>query len=97
LKRKRTILMALILTFVLATLATAELYQYTDKNGVLVLTDKPAAGSNAGEVKMKNDRVFRSAPRRFEPSSQSSSAPVEEQRRKRDYSDVNVVMYMTSW
>ncbi|HET7318476.1 MAG TPA: DUF4124 domain-containing protein [Nitrospirota bacterium] len=96
-KKKRIILIVPILTSVLVTLATAKMYQYTDKNGVIVITDNPAAGSNAGEVKMKNDRVFRSAPRRSEPAPPADSAPAEEQRRKRGYSDVNVVMYMTSW
>lgn len=73
------------------------MYQYTDKNGNLVFTDRPPTGSNADEVKLNNDRVFKSAPRRYEPSTSTPSAPVEEERRKRDYSDVNVIMYMTSW
>ena len=93
----RIILSVLALTFSLDTLATAQMYQYTDKNGNLVLTDSPPAGSKAGEVKMNDDRVFRSAPRRFGPSSPGTSTPAEEQRRKRDYSEVSAIMYMTNW
>lgn len=87
----------LALTVALVNLATAQMYQYTDRNGNVVFTDGPSAGSNAGEVKLNNDRVFRSAPRRYEPSPPTTTAPVEEQRRKRDYSNMNAIMYMTSW
>jgi Domain of unknown function (DUF4124) len=94
---KRIILAALALTIALVSPVTAQMYQYTDKNGHVVFTDRPPVGSNAGEVKLNSDRVSRSAPRRYEPSPPTTSAPVEEQRRKRDYGDVSVVMYMTSW
>ena len=95
--RRRSILSILALMFTFVVPAAAQMYQYTDKNGNVVFTDQPPAGSNAGEVKLKNDRVFRSAPRRYEPSPPTTSASVEERRRKRDYSDVSAVMYMTSW
>lgn len=93
----RIILSVLALTFSLDTFATAQMYQYADKNGNVVFTDSPPAGSQAGEVKMNDDRVFRSAPRRAGPSSPATFTPAGEQRRKRDYSEVNAIMYMTSW
>ena len=95
--RTRIILSVLALAFSLDTLATAQIYQYTDKNGNVVFTDRPPAESKAGEVKLNDDRVFRSAPRRAGSSSPATSTPAEEQRRKRDYSEVNAIMYMTNW
>jgi hypothetical protein len=81
----------------LNTVALAQMYQYTDNNGNVIFTDKPPAGSNAGELKLNDDRLFRSAPRRYEAAPRITAAPVEETRRKRDYSDVTVMLYMTSW
>jgi hypothetical protein len=95
--RKRIILSGLAMTFALGAPALAQMYHYTDKNGNTVITDQPPAGSNAGEVRLDDERVFRSAPRRAEPFSRTTAAPIGEQRRKRDYSDVSVIMYMTSW
>jgi len=97
LNRRRIILSMLALMFALAVPTTAQMYQYTDKNGNVVFTDSPPAGSNAGEIKLNNDRMFRSAPRRYEPAAPMTVTPGEEQRRKRDYSDVNAIMYMTNW
>src|SRR5512141_294380 len=95
--RGRIALFILALSLTLFSAATAQMYQYTDKNGNVVFTDNPPAGSNTGEVKMNNDRMFKSAPRRSDTSSRASVAPAEEQKRKRDNSDISVDMYMTSW
>ncbi len=82
--------------FACAIVAHAQMYQYTDKNGNVVFTDRPPDGSGASEVKLKDNRLFKSAPRRYEPS-QTTAVPAEEPKRKRDISDVSVIMYMTSW
>ena len=95
--RTGIILFVLALTFSLDTFATAQMYQYTDKNGNVVFTDELPAGSKADEVKINDDRVFRSAPRRAGSSFPATAAPAEVQRGKRDYREVNAIMYTTNW
>lgn len=88
---------------VLATQAEGQIYQYTDKKGDVVFTDKPPQGSDAKEKQLKDDGIFWSSPQE-EPgpspggsSPAASSVPASEQKRKRSYSDVTVVMYTTDW
>lgn len=38
--------------------AWAQFYQYTDKNGNIVFTDKQPAGTNAKEKQLKDDGIF---------------------------------------
>ncbi len=80
--------------------AFAQIYEWTDKQGNRVFSDVPTAGAEAREVKGGSDKIFRSRAGSAPPkgdSNGSSQNPSGEKKRKRAYSDVNVVMYTTSW
>lgn len=82
--------------------ASAEIYQYTDKNGTIVYSDNPPVGSDAKKKQLKDDGIFWSSPQ-DEPEpyrgekSAASPVPESQKKRTRDYSDATVVMYMTDW
>lgn len=81
--------------------AWGQIYQYTDKNGVVIITDKPPAGSNAKEKRFKEGGVYwgnqsESDYPSYKENKQASSAPAREERKK-DYGRVTAVMYMTDW
>jgi glutaredoxin len=82
--------------------ASAEMYEYTDKNGNVVYSDQPPAGANAKEKKLKDNGVYWSNKSQAEYPSDEDSREVSttqgaEQKLARDYSRVTVVMYMTDW
>jgi glutaredoxin len=91
-----------ILVFLLCGILSdvwAQLYQYTDKHGNVVFTDKPPAGSDAKEKRLKDDGLFWSNMSEADyPSHRDSGKvpPVREEKR-RDYSKETAVMYMTDW
>ncbi len=84
--------------------AFAQFYQYTDKNGNVVITDSPPSGAEAREKKVTGERVHRSAsarpetdPSALEKKDDQNRDAQEGDKPKKDYSRVNVVMYMTDW
>ncbi len=80
--------------------AFAQIYELTDKNGNRVFSDSPQAGADAREVKGGADKIFRSGAGSAPHKDNSNSGPPNsssEEKRKRSYGDVNVVMYTTSW
>lgn len=82
--------------------AFGQFYQYTDKNGNTVFTDKPPVGSGAREKRLKEDGIYRSNRGdadypAFENKDSSHTPPRAKEERKRDYSRVTVIMYMTDW
>lgn len=103
-RRYRDIL-PLVTIFVVAfsTLAYGQLYQYTDKNGNVVFSDAPPAGTNAQEKHVKEDGIYWSAPRKEQEqgirdvSAAAQPEAMPEKKLTRDFSNVTVVMYMTSW
>jgi glutaredoxin len=82
---------------------SAEIYQYTDKKGNIVYSDNPPQGSDAKKKQLKDDGIFWSSPQdepepyRGGKSAAGSPVPESEKKRKRDYGDATVVMYMTDW
>jgi hypothetical protein len=82
--------------------AFAQFYQYTDKNGNVVITDSPPAGAEAREKKVDGGRVHRStgsetADPALDRKDDPGRAAHGEDRPKKNYNRVNVVMYMTDW
>ena len=82
----------------------AEIYQYTDKKGNIVYSDSPPQGSDAKKKQLKDDGIFWSSPqdepepyRGGKNAAVSPPVPESEKKRKRDYTDATVVMYMTDW
>ena len=79
----------------------AELYQYTDRNGNIVFTDKPPAGANAREKQLRDDGINWSSQREADHSRSDRVADpggkMPEEQRKADYSAVKVELYMTDW
>ncbi len=100
---KFSIFIALIFT-VSAFLPEAwgQMYQYTDKDGNVVFSDKPHAGADAKEKQLKEDGVYWSNKSESDYPShkngkEAPSTPTREDKRNRDYGRVTVVMYMTDW
>jgi len=95
--------MILCLFLALTTVAEAQIYQYTDKNGNVVFTDAPPAKSNAKETRMKEEGVYWSAPRKEQEqttrgiNTATSPGSMPERKQTPGYGGVTVEMYMTSW
>lgn len=82
--------------------ASGQMYQYTDKDGNVVFSDKPPAGSDAKEKQFK-DSVYYSAPRREADLHRRGSDPLppgpagQKRKSERDYGNVTVILYKTAW
>ena len=86
--------------FLFSITASAQIYQWTDKDGKVRFSDSPPSGLEAKEVKGGSDRIFRS---------RSGSAPLvndksthtgdqsREPKRTRLFGDIDVIMYSTPW
>jgi hypothetical protein len=79
--------------------AFAQFYQYTDRNGNVVITDTPPAGADAREKKVGDGVVYRSTGPEQDHGQQDvpPGSSREEEQPKKDYSRVAVAMYMTDW
>jgi len=82
--------------------AFAQFYQYTDKNGDVVITDNPPSGAEAREKKVSGERIHTSTrPEKYSPAVEKKDDPGRasrgEEPPKKNYNRVNVVMYMTDW
>jgi glutaredoxin len=80
--------------------AFGQFYEYKDKNGNTVITNSPPSEADYQEKQINEERVYRS--NRSEKDypvykDASRSKPQPEEQRKKDYSRVSVVMYMTDW
>ncbi len=89
-------------TLDLSSEAWGQIYQYTDKNGNVVFSDKPPADADAKEKKLKDDGVYWSNRSEadypsYKDDKEAPSTSAREEKRTRDYSRVTVVMYMTDW
>jgi glutaredoxin len=102
-KRNCSIFFVLLcIVIALAASAQAQLYQYTDKNGNIVFTDRPPSGSDAKKKQM-NDDVYWSAPQREQEQATRGNSSTQSQKESidkkhaSDYGSVTAEMYMTSW
>ncbi len=92
----------IIMTAFLLPEARGQLYQYTDKNGNIIFTDKPPDGVPVKEKQLNDDGVYWSNQietdySSYKDSGESQSSQPPEKKRNRDYHSVTVVMYMTTW
>ncbi len=98
--RLSCVIAAAVLTF--SSQASGQMYQYIDKDGNVVFSDRPPVGSDAKEKRLKND-VYYSAPRREADLPRQGSNPLparppgQERQPERDYGNVTVILYKTSW
>ncbi len=82
--------------------AWCQIYQYTDKSGNVVFSDKPPVGENTKKKQLKEDGVYWSNKSEadypaYKSRKDTLSTPTQEDKRDRDYGRVTVVMYMTDW
>jgi len=80
----------------------AQFYQYTDKNGNVVITDSPPSGADAREKKVNGERIHTSTrPEKDSPVVERKDDPGRasrgEEQPKKNYNRATVVMYMTDW
>jgi glutaredoxin len=81
--------------------ASAEVYQWTDRNGNVVFSDSPPAGKEAAVKRFDDERVRSGSPepaRAFpgHGTSPRSSGPGQRQSTK-SYGDIDVILYSTAW
>jgi len=100
---KKITVSILLISVLLSFLASAwgQIYQYTDKNGNVIFSDKPPADSNAKKKQFKEEGVYWGNQSEadypsYQESKKAPSAPTREERKK-DNSRVTAVMYMTDW
>ena len=82
----------LLLLCVFPASASAEIYQWKDSSGNVFYTDSPPPGVKTEEKRFREQRIERPAVKEEAPR-----AVRRETGRLRPYSDIQVVMYMTSW
>ena len=92
----------IIMTAFLLPDARGQLYQYTDKNGAVIFTDKPPAGTTAKKKQLNDDGVYWSNQSEADYPSYKDSGGTQpfdlpEKKRDKDYHRVTVVMYMAAW
>ncbi len=88
----------LLSLFFFPSFAAAEIYKWKDSGGNVIFSDSPPSGSNAEEVRIKNNNRFERPPSKEDEkpkAGKGDKAAAEQQ--LRDTSDINVVMYMTDW
>ncbi|KAF0146271.1 MAG: glutaredoxin [Nitrospirae bacterium] len=85
-------LTAIILLSIFISPASSEIYKWKDKDGNIFYSDSPPAGIDVQKKKFREDRIERQETK--ESSHKSENNTLKE---NKPYSDVEVVMYMTSW
>ena len=91
--RSRIIFLAVIMLLsIFISPASSEIYKWKDKDGNIVYSDFAPSGVDVQKKKFREDRIERQEIK--ENSNKSESASVKD---NRPYSDVGVIMYMTSW
>jgi glutaredoxin len=86
----------LLLFIILLSSSPAEIYQWKDSKGNVFFTDSPPAGVEVQERRYREERTERPQAKEETPRP-GSGAKITPTTAKRAYSDVNVIMYMTSW
>ncbi len=88
------ILLLLLASSVSAPAQAGELYKWKDKNGNLYISDQPPADLNPEVIPLKEEPATNPVTSPKVNSPRPKSAITEE---KRPYSDIKVIMYVTSW
>ncbi len=91
---------AVIFLLVLSSPAFPQIYQWKDRSGNIVFSDTPPAGQESKRLRALEERG-RPAPREeARPSGEarkSASGPAGKEGEKREYRDIEVILYMTEW
>ncbi len=85
-------LTVIVLSSIFISPASSEIYQWKDKDGNVFYSDSPPPGVDAQKKKFREDKIER--PEIKENINKSEGNILNE---NRPYSDVRVIMYMTSW
>lgn len=85
-------LITIILSSIFISPASSEIYKWKDKDGNIVYSDFAPSGVDAQKKKFREDKIERQETK--ESSHKSENNALKE---NKAYSDVEVVMYMTSW
>jgi len=82
-------LFLLSFSFIFASPAVSQVYKWTDENGNLHFTDTPPAGTKAKKILEDRSESKHQAKTSTSPNSRTPA--------KRDYRDIQVTIYTTSW
>jgi glutaredoxin len=79
-----------------------QFYEYKDKNGNIVVTDSPPPGVESREKHVQQQSIYHSTQSEVDyPSNDRKDPPrgalQQEAPRKKNYSRISAVMYMTDW
>lgn len=75
----------ILLLLSLSSPAFAQIYKWANKEGNIVFSDTPPSGAETQKVKVLNDRESPAA------------HPASPWKEKREYRDIEVILYMTEW
>lgn len=96
----RSIAVCMIVVLVAAAVS-AEVYQWTDRNGNVVFSDSPPAGKDAAVKKFGEERLYRGA---AEPARETAdegaatrSSGTGQRQSLKSYGDIDVILYSTAW
>jgi len=94
-----TVLLAVLVLFVFATAAPAEIFRYTDKNGELHFVDELSRVPKKYRNQLKTARPLRdiSVVDATRPAARRQKVGAPPAQRNRSYGRANVEVYMTSW
>jgi glutaredoxin len=91
-KEVMTILLFVILLLPASSAVSGEIYKWKDTNGNIVFSDTPPPGVGVEIKELKEDTTERAKTRDYFPKVETKGL-----REKRPYTDIHVIMYMTSW
>lgn len=100
-----------VLSFIIITVvvlafssqASGQMYQYTDKDGNVVFSDRPPPDGAGAKEKQLRDNIYYSAPRQEADRHMRgrdplpSAPPGKERKQERGYGNVTVILYKTAW
>ena len=91
----RIFLIGTVFLTIFVSPVSSEIYKWKDKDGNVFYSDSPPPGVDAQKKKFREDKFERQEIN--EGAQKSGGNTSNKSKNKRQYRDINVVMYMTTW